>query len=248
MSDPRVVVTIEGRIASTRLPGKIMYPLAGLPMMEQIVRRARRATRAHDVVIATTVSPADQVMADLGQRICCSVHRGPVEDISERLLGAAGAADIIVQITGDCPLVDPGLIDHAVALLQSAGADFVSNSLRECTYPIGFDVRAFTTGALRRSMALSDDPIDRVHGSYFIARRPDLFRHASWDAPQHLRYPGLRLTVDEPDDYALVHKIYEALQPENDAFGVEDVIALIRRHPDWALINADVQQKQASEG
>lgn len=248
MSKPRVVVTIEGRIASTRLPGKILYPLAGLPMMEQIVRRVKRAASVDDVVIATTDSPADRVVADLGERIGCTVHRGPVKDISQRLLGAAGSADIIVQITGDCPLVDPGLIDHAVALLQCSGADYVSNSLSECTYPIGFDVRAFTTEALRESMALSDDPIDRVHGSYFIARRPDLFRHASWDAPQHLRYPGLRLTVDEPADYALVHKIYEALYPENQAFDVEAVIGLIRRHPDWALINADVQQKQASEG
>jgi spore coat polysaccharide biosynthesis protein SpsF len=248
VSDPRVVVTIEGRIASTRLPGKILYPLAGHPMMEQIVRRTRRAARVHEVVIATTDSAADQVVADLGERIGCRVHRGPVEDISERILGAAGDADIIVQITGDCPLVDPALIDHAVDLLQAAGADYVSNSLHACTYPIGFDVRAFTTTALRKSMDLSDDPIDRVHGSYFIARRSDLFKHSGWDAPGRLRYPGLRLTVDEPADYALVHKIYEVLYPTDEAFDVEAVIALIRRHPDWALINAAVQQKQASEG
>lgn len=248
MSERRVIATIEGRIASTRLPGKILYPLAGRPMLEQIVRRAWRAVRVHEVVIATTETPPDQVVADLGQRIGCRVHRGPEEDISERLLGAAGNADIIVQITGDCPLVDPHMIDQAVELLQSSGAEYVSNSLNACTYPIGFDVRAFTTAALRRSMELSDDPIDRVHGSYFIARRPDLFKHAGWDAPAHLRYPGLRLTVDEPADYALVHKIYEALYPVDEAFDVEAVLALIHRHPAWALINAGVQQKQAREG
>ncbi|MDR7306036.1 glycosyltransferase family protein [Rhodoferax saidenbachensis] len=248
MSDPRVVISVEGRIASTRLPGKILYPLAGRPMIEQIVRRAKRAERVHEVLVATTVNAADQVVVDLCHRIGCKVHQGSVEDISERILGAAGDADIIVQITGDCPLVDPALIDHAVALLVAEKADYVSNSLHECTYPIGFDVRAFTSAALRKSMELSDDPIDRVHGSYFIARRPDLFKHVGWEAPDHLRYPGLRLTVDEPSDYALVHKIYETLHQSNEAFAVEDIIALIHRNPAWAMINAAVQQKQASEG
>lgn len=248
MSNPRVVVTIEGRIASTRLPGKILYPLAGRPMMEQIVRRAKRATRVHEVVVATTINAADQVVVDLCHRIGCKVYQGAVEDISERILGAAGDADIIVQITGDCPLVDPALIDHAVALLQTESADYVSNSLHECTYPIGFDVRAFTSAALRKSMGLSDDPIDRVHGSYFIARRPDLFKHAGWDAPDHLRYTGLRLTVDEPSDYDLVHRIYESLYSSSEVFGVEAVIDLIRRNPEWAMLNAAVQQKQVSEG
>lgn len=248
MSKRRVVATIEGRIASTRLPGKILYPLAGVPMIGQIAQRVERARRVDEVVIATTDTPADQVVADLGQRLGIRVHRGPVEDISERLRGAAAGADIVVQITGDCPLVDPDLVDAAVELLEAEQADYVSNSLHACTYPIGFDVRAFTMEALQRSMDLSDDPIDRVHGSYFIARRPDLFRHAGWDAPPELRYEGLRLTVDEPADYGLVVRIYEALAPTHPNFGVAEVIALIRQHPEWAAINSAVQQKQVEEG
>lgn len=249
MSKRRVIATIEGRIASTRLPGKILYPLAGVPMIGQIAQRVARARRVDDVVIATTDSPADQVVADWGRRLGVRVHRGPVEDISERLLGAAAGADIVVQITGDCPLVDPDLVDAAVDLLEAEQADYVSNSLNECTYPIGFDVRAFTMDALQRSMDLSDDPIDRVHGSYFIARRPDLFRHAGWDAPPELRYEGLlRLTVDEPADYELVARICEALTSTHPHFGVAEVIALVRQHPEWTAINAAVQQKQVEEG
>lgn len=248
MSKRRVIATIEGRIASTRLPGKILYPLAGVPMIGQIAQRIRRALRVDEVVIATTDSPADQVVVDLGQRLGVRVHCGPVEDISERLRGATEGADIVVQITGDCPLVDPSLVDAAVELLEREQADYVSNSLNACTYPIGFDVRAFTKEALIRSMALSDDPIDRVHGSYFIARRPDLFRHAGWDAPSALRYDGLRLTVDEPADYELVHRIYEALAAQNPEFGIADVIALLRQHPSWTQINATVRQKQVVEG
>jgi spore coat polysaccharide biosynthesis protein SpsF len=247
-NNPRVVVTVEGRIASSRLPGKILYPLAGVPMLEQIVRRARRAERVHEVVVATTTNAADQVVVDLCHRISCRVHQGSVEDISERIRGAAGDASIIVQITGDCPLVDPALIDRAVELLIENKADYVSNSLHECTYPIGFDVRVFTAEALRRSMDLSDDLIDRVHGSYFIARHPDLFKHVGWDAPEDLRYPELRVTVDEPADYELIHKIFAELYPRNPAFSTADVIALIHQHPDWVRINAAVQQKQVEEG
>lgn len=245
---PKVVVTIEARIASTRLPGKVMYPLAGIPMLEQIVRRARRATKVDNVVIATTISPADQVIRDLAQRINCPAHAGPVDDISERLAEAATDADIIVQITGDCPLVDPHLIDHAVEILIDQDADYVCNSLHGLTYPIGFDVRAFTKQALIQSMELSDDPIDRVHGCYFIARRPDLFKQVGWDAPADLRHSTLRVTVDEPTDYALVQKIYDTLFPINPDFGVEDVIELIQKHPEWTQINSDVQQRNVSQG
>lgn len=248
MSKRRVIATIEGRIASTRLPGKILYPLAGVPMIGQIAQRVRRAQKVDEVVIATTDAPADQVVVDLGQRLGIRVHRGSVEDISERLLGAATGADIVVQITGDCPLVDPKLVDRAIELLEQEQADYVSNSLHTCTYPIGFDVRAFTMEALLRSMSLSNDPIDRVHGSYFIARRPDLFRHVGWDAPPALRYEGLRLTVDEPADYELVYRIYDELAYQNPEFGVTEVIALMRKNPAWVQINAAIQQKQVEEG
>ena len=105
--------------------------------------------------MATTVSPPDEVIADLCSQIECRVYRGPIEDISVRLLKAAEGADVIVQITGDCPLIDPAHIDQTVKILVDRGADFASNSLSERTFPLGCDVRAFTMAALKRSIALS---------------------------------------------------------------------------------------------
>ena len=125
MSKPQVIATIEGRVASTRLPGKIIYPLAGVPMIGQIARRVSMARTVDDVVIATTNLPADDVVVDLGRRMGIRVHRGPVDDISERLRGAAVGADILVQITGDCPLVDPQLVDIAVEILLRKSASIV---------------------------------------------------------------------------------------------------------------------------
>src|SRR5450432_3611619 len=98
VSEPRVIATIEARMAATRLPGKVMLPLAGEPMLVRLVERLRRSRMVHDIVVATTVGPPDEIIVDLCRRIGCRVHRGSVEDISQRLLDAARGADTIMQI------------------------------------------------------------------------------------------------------------------------------------------------------
>jgi len=243
-----VIATIEARMSASRLPGKVMLPLAGVPLLQRLIERVRRSRRVDEVVVASTVSPPDAVIADLCGRIGCRVHRGPVEDITSRLLEAAAGADIIVQITGDCPLIDPAHIDETVDLLRRERADYASNNLGEISFPLGFDVRCFTGEALRRSSALSDDMTDRVHGSYFIYRRPDLFRLAGWRAPEHLRWPELRLTVDEPADYEVVRRIFDELYPANPQFAAGDIVKLMRVKPDWVALNTAVRQKMPSEG
>jgi spore coat polysaccharide biosynthesis protein SpsF len=244
----RIVATIEARMAATRLPGKVMFPLAGAPVLQRLVERVRRAKLVDEVVVASTVSAPDEVIADLCRRIDCRVHRGSVEDITQRLLHAAGDADLVVQLTGDCPLIDPEHIDETVRRLTDAKADYASNSLNGGTFPLGFDVRAFTMEALRRSADLSDDPVDRVHGSYFIYRNPQLFRLIGWTAPADLHWPELRLTVDEPADYELVRRVFEHLYPAKPDFGTAEVVALLRQRPDWVEMNSAVRQKTLAEG
>ena len=244
----RIAATIEARMAATRLPGKVMFPLAGVPMLQRLVERVRRAKLIDEVIVASTISPPDEVIADLCERMNCRVYRGSVEDITQRLLNAAEDADVVVQLTGDCPLIDPEHVDETVRRLIDAKADYASNSLRGCTFPLGFDVRAFTMNALRRSADLSDDPIDRVHGSYFIYRNPQLFRLIGWEAPAELRWPELRLTVDEPADYDLVRRVFERLYPLEPNFGAREVVAVLRQRPDWVAINSAVRQKALAEG
>lgn len=243
-----VVATIEARMSASRLPGKVMLPLAGVPMLQRLVERVRLSRRVDEVVVASTLSTPDAVIADLCNRIGCRVHRGPIEDITTRLLEAAADADIIVQITGDCPLIDPAHIDETVDLLRRERADYASNNLGEMSFPLGFDVRCFTGEALRRSSALSGDITDRVHGSYFIYRRPDLFRLVGWRAPEEMRWPELRLTVDEPADYEVVRRIFEELYPAKPEFTAGDVVRLMRARPDWVALNAAVRQKTPAEG
>jgi spore coat polysaccharide biosynthesis protein SpsF len=244
----KVVATVEARMSASRLPGKMMLPLAGATMLERLVERLGRARSLSGITVATTTAPPDAVITDLCRRQGIAVHRGPVEDIATRIVEAAGNADIIVQVTGDCPLVDPDHVDRTVELLQSHNADYASNSLTGCTFPIGFDVRCFTRAALEKTLRLTDDPVDRVHGSYFIYRRPDLFKLAGWDAPPDMHWPDLRLTVDEPADYEVVRRIYDTLYPANPAFSARDVVILMRGKPDWVALNSAVQQKAPEQG
>ena len=155
---------------------------------------------------------------------------------------------MVVQLTGDCPLIDPEHVDETVRRLIDAKADYASNSLRGCTFPLGFDVSASTMNALRRSADLSDDPIDRVHGSYFIYRNPQLFRLIGWEAPAELRWPELRLTIDEPADYDLVRRVFERLYPLEPNFGAREVVAVLRQRPDWVAIDRAVRQKALAQG
>jgi spore coat polysaccharide biosynthesis protein SpsF len=244
----KVCVTIEARMAATRLPGKVLLPLAGAPMLQRLVERVRRSTRVDEVVVASTTARPDRAIADLCDRIGCRVHCGPVEDISLRILEAAGSAGVIVQVTGDCPLIDPEHIDRTVALLQESHSDYASNALTERSFPLGLEVRAFTRAALERTIALTNDPIDRVHGSYFIYSNPALFRLAGWQASAEMRWPDLRLTVDEPEDYELVRRVFETLHPERPHFTGRDVVTLLRQRPDWVELNSSVRQKTAAEG
>jgi spore coat polysaccharide biosynthesis protein SpsF len=246
---PKVVATIEARMAASRLPGKVLLPAVGRTLLELMVERVRRSRSVDEVVVATTVHPPDRAIIDLCRRIGCPAHAGPVEDIAERLSGAVRAAggDVVVQLTGDCPLVDPDHIDRTVELLIGGDFDYAGNNL-DGGFSIGFDVRAFTLAALDRAMTLSDDPIDRVHGSYFIHRRPDLFRHGSWTAEGAARRPDLRLTVDEPGDYELIRRVFEALTPTKPAFDAMDVVNLMDANPDWRALNQAVRQKTADEG
>lgn len=215
-------------------------------MLQRLIERVRRAA-LDDVIVATTVHAPDAIIVDLCERIGCAVYRGPVDDVTERLLGASAGSDIVVQITGDCPLIDPAHIDATVRLMVGCNADYGGNNLSGLL-PIGFDVRTFTTAALQRSAQLSDDPVDRIHGSYFIHRRADLFRQVEWRAPSDLTWPDLRLTVDEPSDYELVRRVFETLYLLRPSFDAHDVVNLLREKPDWVRINAAVRQKAVAEG
>lgn len=245
----KIVVTIEARMASERLPGKVLLPVVGKPMLQHIIERLRRSQYIDEVIVATTTKASDEVIVDFCSSIDCLVFQGSADNIVERLLGASKLveADIIVQATGDNPVIDPNLVDRAIELFFSGEYDYVCNNM-EPSYPIGLDVRMFTRESLLAVARLTNDPVDLIHGSYFIYRRPDIFKITSFKAEDKHHWPDLRLTVDEPADYKLIQMIYQKLYANNKEFNLSDVIEFLKQNREFININANVRQKIAAEG
>jgi spore coat polysaccharide biosynthesis protein SpsF len=238
----RTVAIIQARTGSTRLPGKVLLPLLGVPALTHVVRRLGRATRVDEVVVATTTLPGDDPIVDLGAREGWPITRGSEMDLLSRYLDAARAhgADRIVRITSDCPMIDPGLVDLVVDALDQSGAAYASNSLPPRTYPRGLDAEAFTLEALQQADTADRDPASREHATPYLWRHPELFRHAR--VAHDVDLSSHRWTVDTPEDYELVRRIFDAFG--RDDFTWLEALAVVEAHPDWSELNRHIDQKR----
>jgi spore coat polysaccharide biosynthesis protein SpsF len=239
----RTVCTIEARMTSSRLPGKVLLEAAGKPLLEHMIERLRRVRALDEIVIATTEESASDPIAELADRLGVGCFRGSEEDVLARVLGAAQAydAELIVETTGDCPLIDPGVVENVIARFREGGVDYCSNTL-ERTYPRGMDVQAFPAAVLEEVATLTDDPADREHVSLYIYEHPERYRLRSVvsDRPET---GELRLTVDTPEDYALIKAVFEALYPADPAFSLAEILAFLDQRPDLTALNREIKQK-----
>lgn len=241
----RVIATIEARMNSSRLPGKILMPLVGKPSLERLVERARKSKKVEEVIVATTVSASDDAVERWAKKAGVSIYRGSEEDVLLRVLEAAKAyrGDVIVELTGDCPLVEPAFIDELVAMYQNGDYDYVSNIL-ERTYPRGWDTQVFSTALLERVHRTTNDPADRENVSLYIYEHPEQFKLGGIKAPKGLFAPHLRICVDTPEDFKLVEAVYNALYPANPNFTAYDVMEFLNKNPQIAALNKVVTQKK----
>tara|TARA_R110000782_G_scaffold243386_4_gene329991 strand:+ start:45658 stop:46371 length:714 start_codon:yes stop_codon:yes gene_type:complete len=234
-------------MTSTRLPRKVLAPVCGKPILEMLIERLARARTLDGIVIATTVNATDDPVADLAGRLGLSCFRGDEQNVLARYVGAARENDAttIVRITGDCPLIDPKIVDTVVARHFASGGDYTSNT-QERTYPIGMDVEVFTRDALDQAGAESTDPDEQEHVTTFIYRRPKRFRLVSVIAPVAETDPVLRLTLDTSEDLELISRIFGELFPMNPTFTLKDVLALIAADPNLRDINRHVPHNRVS--
>ncbi len=224
-------------MSSSRLPGKVLMPLAGAPMILRQIERVERARRIDRLVVATSVDPSDDALAAVVAGAGVAVHRGPLEDVLARFIGALdafGPADHVVRLTGDCPLADPEVIDATIAHVTAAGADYGSNTPPHRTFPKGLDVEVMTAAALRAAARRAASPEEREHVTWGLHRHPELYRQAYFS--QAADEGEVRWTVDLADDYAFVAAVYDALYPANPAFTSVDVRRLVRGRPDLAML------------
>jgi spore coat polysaccharide biosynthesis protein SpsF len=238
----RVVAIIQARMGSTRLPGKVLMPLAGTPMIHRVVERTRRVTCIDEVVVATSVLPEEAPLVAACSAIGVRVIRGSPGDVLSRyaLAASEASADIVVRITSDCPLISPMVTARVVESYLAGGCDYASNCHRR-TFPRGLDTEVFGRGVLDRCQAEAADPSEREHVTPFIYRRPDRFRLRHVVDP--IDRSGLRWTVDTTEDFQLAERIYHALGAGGHDYA--DALEQIRLHPDWSSINAHIEQKKA---
>lgn len=206
----RVVAIVQARMNSERLPGKVLMDVEGVPLAARVIRRVRRATAIDAVVLATTTSAEDDALAALATAEEAECFRGSDHDVLARYLGAAVAAnaDAVVRITGDCPLIDPNVVDEVVdeLLHRAEPCDYASNVLRR-TFPKGLDGEALHRDVLERVDRLAQSNEAREHVTWFIREeRPDLFVAASVERADD--WSSLDWSVDTRDDLETIRRIY----------------------------------------
>ena len=240
----KTVITIEARMGSTRLSGKVLRPVLGEPMLARMIERLRRVRKADGIVVATTVHAADDPIATLANDLGVGCHRGSEEDVLGRVLDAAqgAGADLIVETTADCPVIDPGVIDQLIHTFLSNQVDYCSNVLSH-TYPRGLDAQVFPVAVLADVATRTEDPADREHVSLYIYEHPERYRLLNVASGLADRDAEWRLTVDTLEDSVLINAIYGELYPVNPRFGLADMLDLLHRRPDLATLNQHVRQK-----
>ncbi|OLU32314.1 cytidylyltransferase domain-containing protein [Pseudomonas sp. PA27(2017)] len=239
----KTVAIVQARMGSTRLPGKIMQDAAGQSLLAWHVQRLTRVAGIDRLVVATTVLPADDVVADSAAQLGVDVFRGSESDVLDRYYHAAreARADLVLRTTSDCPLLDPSLVEQLLDYWRRSptGYDYVSTATPHC-FPRGMDCELFTFEALQRAWHEGREADDREHVTPFIYRRPERFRIGRLEAQRP--YDDYRLTVDTPEDLQLIRHVLDALGAQ--AFGLDDIVRLLEQHPDWVALNAQIQHKE----
>jgi len=214
-------------MTSTRLPGKVMAPVLGEPMIGRQIERVRRARRLDQLIVATSNDPSDDTLAAYVESLGMTAFRGSLTDVLGRYRAAAELfpqARTLVRLTADCPLADPGVIDAVIAHHRATDADWTTAMPQTRTFPHGLDVEAIRPAALFEAAERASDPYEREHVTPYIYRRPDTYRLEGISRSPSLAH--LRWTVDLPTDLAFVRDVYARLYPADPAFTSDAVVAL----------------------
>lgn len=238
----KTLLVVQARTGSSRLPGKVLLPVAGAPVLLRQLERVLSARSRFDLVVATTDRPEDDALAEHARRFGVRVFRGHPTDLLDRHYRAAQAAraEVVVKVPSDCPLIDPDAIDRVLETFREEPGryDFVSN-LHPPSWPDGNDVEALTFPALEEAWRQAAAPHEREHTTPFVWDRPERFRigNVRWDTGADLSMSH-RFTLDYPDDYAFVAAVYGALwRPNRPVFTLADILSLLEERPELRAIN-----------
>ena len=219
--------------------------MGGVPALTRLLRRLRACAGIDDVILATSVSPADDALEEWAASEEVRVHRGSEDDVLARVVAAHREAqtDVIVEVTGDCTLLDPEVIELGLQTYFANECDVLTNT-RLPSYPLGADVQVFRFEDLERVAATVTDSAVREHVSLYFYENPDRYRVLHLLAPESWRAPNLRLMLDYPEDLAFIREVYSRLEPRyGDSFGISRILALLREEPHLQEINSRMRSK-----
>jgi spore coat polysaccharide biosynthesis protein SpsF len=241
----RIVAVIQARMGSTRLPGKVLKPVAGQPLLWHIVHRLKASHLIEDIAVATTTNPRDDAIVEFGRKNGITVVRGPEDDVLARFARAAEMldADIIVRVSSDAPFIDAGFVDHLIASMIEQGGDYVLLEDGAVTAHEGVD--PLTRRALDKLMMdAHDDPVAREHVTGYFKLHSDFVPIARARAFPPLAREGGRLTIDTPDDLAFVEAVHARLDAKAGEASLGDLLMLLDREPSLRALNGHVRQKK----
>ncbi|MEK7173291.1 MAG: glycosyltransferase family protein [Patescibacteria group bacterium] len=238
-----IVAIIQARTGSTRLPKKVLKKVCGKSLLEHLIERVKRVKHLDKIVVATTTKKEDEAIVKIAQKTKVEYFQGSNEDVLDRYYQAAKKfkADIVVRITGDCPLLDPEIVDTTINLFLKTKCDYVSNT-HPPTFPDGMDVEVFSFRALERSWLEAKLISEREHVTLYVRNHPEIFRCGNVLHTKDIS--SLRLTVDEPSDFKLIKKIFQHLYPRKHFFGFKDILKYLESFPRLLLVNKTISRNE----
>ena len=244
---PRVIASIEARMSSARFPGKVLADIYGQPVLTRLVRRLRRCQNLDDIILATSINPADDALENWAASEGVACYRGSEDDVLSRVVEAQRCmqSEVVVEITGDCTLLDPEIIDLGIVTFLENECDVVTN-VRKLSFPMGMDVQVYRLQDLVEVQATISDPAVREHVSLYFYEHPERYRIIHLFAPARWYAPTYRFQFDYPEDHHFITEIYRRLGPYyGDTFGLEEIMTLLRKAPDLVEINLHCVEKSA---
>lgn len=236
-----VLAILQARCSSHRLPNKVLKPLLGRAMVLREIERLSHSQHIDRLVLATSVDASDDPLCALAEEAGANIYRGSLDDVLDRYHACAAeyGADHIVRVTGDCPLIDWRVTDNVIERHLAECNDYTHTTER---FPDGLDTEIMTFTALEQAHREAQLTSEREHVTLYFRNHPERFRIGDVDCTED--YGDLRWTVDEPCDFAFVEAVYEKLYAKNNDFSMQDILALLKEHPDLWMLNQGIVRNE----